>query len=926
MDHFVGRAGELAFLDAEMRAARAGRPRVVVIDGEPGVGKSSLLSRFVSQQQGSQQQDVCLLRASGAEAEMLLPWGVADQLLAAAGAAGQAGPSGPSGPVAAGARPKDADPLAVGASLVAAVGELQAGDRPVVLLVDDLHWSDRPSGQALLFALRRLRADRVLALVSTRPGELARLGEAWTRFTDGDDRATRLRLDGLGAEDLAALARALGAGELSSRAAMQLLEHTGGNALHCRALLEELGPGGLARAEGDLPAPRALSAVVLSQLTALSAQARGLVTAAAVLGLRCPLATAIALARVSDPLAALAEAVATGLVVQDRAAIGREIAFAHPLVHAAVRDSLSVIERHHLHQGAAGLVTGQAAFTHRVAAAIGPDDSLAADLEHAAREAAVAGLSAQAAVWLAQASAASTVRADQERLLLDAVAELVARGDVAGATALWPWVAGFGPSARRSALLGHLDLLRGLGPVVEAHLLEAWQAHNPATESLVGAAAATSLSGYLCTVQRIEEAIIWGERAVAASGANPASRLFALMPVALALTLAGRGREALSRLAVLPADACQVPQEYTDGLVIRGMCKLFTDDPAGAVADLLVGVARLRAGVNVRYAGQCLFYLTAAEYRLGRWDDATIHGELAVSLAHDADRTGEFAFSHGYAALVPAARGDWQLAGAHVEAAQAAARTATATGKSAAAMASAELAMARGELAEVLAATAVARDLGQVEFPGVADWRALEFEALVGLGRLDDAGAALAELDTISASGLRSVVMVAARLRGNLAVARGDLAAAKESFATAFQLADGLPMPLLRALLDRDDGRRLRRAGDRSGAVARFRQARERLVALGAQPYVAACDQELAGCGAEMGPARRQARWNLTAAELTVARLVATGRSNREVAAELFVSVKAVEFHLGHVFDKLGVRSRRALPAMLAEPPDRAGP
>jgi DNA-binding CsgD family transcriptional regulator len=118
------------------------------------------------------------------------------------------------------------------------------------------------------------------------------------------------------------------------------------------------------------------------------------------------------------------------------------------------------------------------------------------------------------------------------------------------------------------------------------------------------------------------------------------------------------------------------------------------------------------------------------------------------------------------------------------------------------------------------------------------------------------------------------------------------------------------------------DGRR--RAGDRNGAVARFRQARGRLVALGAQPYVAACERELTACGAEIRPERRQARWNLTASELTVARLVATGRSNREVAAELFISVKAVEFHLGHVFDKLGVRSRRALPALLAEPPRSA--
>jgi hypothetical protein len=79
--------------------------------------------------------------------------------------------------------------------------------------------------------------------------------------------------------------------------------------------------------------------------------------------------------------------------------------------------------------------------------------------------------------------------------------------DVARALALWPAVAQFGPSARRSALLGHPDLLCGRGPVIEAHLLEAWQAHNPDTEPLVGAAAATSLAAYLSTAGRLEGAI-----------------------------------------------------------------------------------------------------------------------------------------------------------------------------------------------------------------------------------------------------------------------------------------------------------------------------------------------------------------------------------------------------------------------------------
>ena len=341
------------------------------------------------------------------------------------------------------------------------------------------------------------------------------------------------------------------------------------------------------------------------------------------------------MAGLGDPVTALNEAADAGLLVEERAGSGTVIAFTHPLVHAAVRDDLGPARRRRLHQAAAALVPSPAALAHRVAAAFGPDESLASDLEKAAHEAARAGEVAQGAAWLVQASAASADRAGQERCLLDALAALVGSADVTGAVSLWPQVAALGASARRSALLGHLDLLCARGPVVEAHLLEAWQAHNPDTEPLVGAAAATSLAAYFCTLRRLEEALTWGERAVAASAGNTATRLQALIVVALSLTLAGRGPDGLARLGELPAAAGEVPLELTDGLVMRGMCRLFIDDLTGAMTDLLVGMARQRAGVSSRDPGHTLVYLSDAEYRLGAWDDALIHSALAVSLAHD---------------------------------------------------------------------------------------------------------------------------------------------------------------------------------------------------------------------------------------------------------------------------------------------------
>ena len=156
-------------------------------------------------------------------------------------------------------------------------------------------------------------------------------------------------------------------------------------------------------------------------------------------------------------------------------------------------------------------------------------------------------------------------------------------------------------------------------------------------------------------------------------------------------------------------------------------------------------------------------------------------------------------------------------------------------------------------------------------------------------------------------------MVAAARLRGDLATAAGHQAAAAAAFATAWRRAEGLRVPLALAQLEISDARRLRAAGQPQAAVARLRSARQRLITLGARPFLEACDRELAAAGAPAEPETAPAFVGLTPAEQAVARLVATGRSNRQAAGELYVSVKTVEFHLGHIFDKLGIRSRKDL-------------
>jgi len=914
---FVGRAGELAVLEAAAAAARSGQPKVVLVEGEGGIGKSALLARFASGL-----ADATVLRASGDEAELLLPYGMVGQLLASARGAG----GGPPGLLAA-ELSDGVDPLAVGADLVAWFGQFRG---MVLAIIDDLQWADGPSARALLFAVRRLHADQVLVVLSARAGELSRLGEGWQRFLAGDHRAGRVRLGGLGPADVVALGRALGAGELPRRAVGRLLEYTGGNPLYCRAVLEEAGIEGLDPPGEALSVPRSLAGMVLLRVGSLSLDTRELVVAAAVLGPHCELAAAAALAGLGDPLPALGEAVAAGILAEQPGGATAGIEFSHLLVQRAVYGDLSPARRHWLHQRAAGLVGRDPALGHRVAAATGPDDGLAGELEAAGRQALDLGRTAQAAAWLAKAAASSEPEA-ADRRLLDALEILVTYGKVAEAEILASRVAAAGPGARRSWLLGALDFLASRAALAEDRLLAAWQAHDRARDASVGAAAATQLAVLCLVAGRIPEAIEWGERAAAAGAAPPAVRHRALGVLAIALSVHGRGSEGLARLAFLPAAPAGVPRVYTDTLVLRGMARVWAEDLAGAIADLSTAAARLRAGVPLRGASQCLSHLATAEYHLGYWDDAVLHAELAVSLARDADRVWDLGYLHTTAAVVPALRGDWEVAGAHVRMATEAAQAVGDVGAiGAAATARAFLASARGDLEGVADAAAALRAAGGAQFLSLQagyNWRSLEIDALIGLARPGQAEKALAELEALSPAGPPSALVAAARLRGDLARAAGHHDAAAAAFQTAWRRAQGLRMPLELAQLEISDARRLRAAGQPQQAVARLRSARQRLITLGARPYLQACDRELADAAAPAGPETAPGLPGLTPAEQAVARLVATGRTNRQAAAELYVSVKTVEFHLGHIFDKLGIRSRKDLTTRTSAtlPPHPAG-
>jgi DNA-binding CsgD family transcriptional regulator len=889
---FVGRQSELAVLAERLAAAGTGHPQVVYVEGEAGGGKSTLLSRFL----GSLTNTV-VLEVTGDEAETLFPYGIIGQLRP--GVLTEPG----------------TDPMAVGARLLDLLDRLQGDGQVVVLVIDDLQWADRPSSRAVLFALRRLRADKVLAVVSTRAGELADPG--WARFVGGDSRVTRMRLGGLSPGDLIELAAGLGLGVLSQRGASRLAAHTEGNALYCRALLDEIGIAGLsAPGERGLPAPRHLSAVILARVAALPAATQSFLAAASVLGQHAPIPAIASVARLPDARNDVDGAVAAGLLTEGDPA---ELAFTHPVYRAAIYADLRPASRRELHARAAEVVAGRARLAHRVAASVGPDEALASELEGSARASAAAGDAAASAWALEQAAALSPAAADRESRLLDAALALLNAADTpAAARVLASCQAS---SARRDALTGLLGVFTG-SPSAESRLLAAWQAHDPGSESEIGARAATSLANWMVLSGRPDQALIWADRAVGGTVAGSALRAMARTAQAYAFAAGSRSPEGLAALGFLPVSGNEVPMPETDALVMRGMLKVYVDDLPGAIADLGVASARLRTGLPSTYPGPCLAHLSDAHFRRGDWDAALTHAQLATSLAQDTDRPVDLARAHARAAQVLAFRGQWPAARAHSSAARAAAeRLPLVMAVASATVAGASLAFARGDLAGVLLATEPVRATGVLGVggrPGIFNWRAMEADALIGLGRLDDAEAALSDFEAaIPPAGLASAALAHARGQGNLAAARGHAAEAEAAFSRAHAYEAAAPMPFEHALLSLDDGRRLRTAGNRPAAVAQLEKAHQLFSGLGADPYVQACATELAAMQVTAATGSPAALLGLSRSELAVARLVATGLTNREVASELFVSVKTVEYHLRNSYIKLDISSRQALSALL---------
>ncbi|WP_405961975.1 AAA family ATPase [Streptomyces sp. NBC_00723] len=910
---FFGRADALEQLDDRLARAARSEPQIVLVDGPAGIGKTSLVRRFLASAHAGCQ----VLRASGEEMEMDLPYGVAAQLLVHArrvvdvpeGELEHTTRSG--GPVP--------DPIAVGSCLLDALGRIQ-DHATGVMVIDDVHWADTPSLHALTFVLRRLRFDRVLTLLVTRDAADTRLPPGLRRILHADT-TLEVTLAGLGLTELTALNAAVGPSALPRWAIARLREHTDGNPLHTRALLQQLPAEVLGGGGVSLPAPRAYERLIAERLEACAPDTRRLVGAVSVLGMSSPVHLAAQIGTVPDPLEALSEAMGRELLEEGTVGSVPRAVFPHPLLRAAVYHGLEPAERSRLHGLAAqGVHEPGIALGHRVHAAVGPDEELADDLLRFAAgqcEKGAWSTAASASMAAARLSAAPSLGAQHT---LRAVEYLLLAGDVSQAAELERTVREMPPGAEQHYVLGHQALTAGRLDEARRELDACWESGVAATETLRKAA---EQMAWLCLIQGDARGIVhWARRGL---GLPPGKRSsFLRDSLAIGLAISGDYGEGMASLAHLPECGPRNSPEQLDGLLARGMLHLWNGQLSDARRDLEDAFTSHRRGGLPYAALVALGFLTDAEYRSGRWDEAIAHGTQAVSLAEDTDQVSILAVVHAFAACPLAGRGDFRAAEAHAGAAAEHARVLGDVNDAAfAATALASVHAARGHHEGTVAA--LSPFLGQdivhrhgIDEVGLVAWRPLLVEALVRTGCADAGEEVLVPYEAGAAARRRWLDQAAAaRCRGVLEGARGDVEAAEHAFRTGLGYCDGGEPCWEQALLRLSYGAFLRRAGRRSSAVAELEAAWRTFHRLRAVPYLERCAAELAACGRVSARPQEVVHPLLTAQELTVAQMAARGLTNRHIARELVLSVKTIEYHLGNTYAKLGISSRTDLVAKL---------
>jgi DNA-binding CsgD family transcriptional regulator len=900
-ERILGRGAELLEVGA-LLADETLMACALVLFGAAGVGKTTLWEEGIRL---ATERGLRVLAARPAEAEAALPFAALGDLI------------GPVVDTIELPRPQraaldralqrsdadePADRLAVSRAVLGLLRGL-AHDGPLVVAVDDVQWLDTPTERALTFALRRLTDVPARVLVACRtaggPPPLGLHG------------ARQVAVDPLPAGELGALLHDRLGLELARPRLLGLHRACGGNPFYAleigRALQRDH------RAGGPLPVPESLGELLRLRLEALPAAARE----AALLTAASTHPTWTLIERAAGGTDGLAEAVRAGVLALD----DDRVRFSHPLHASIAYGSAAPWERRAAHRRLADVAPDAHERAQQLSIAIEePDEHVASELESAAAVAADRGAPETAARLAERAAELTPQDGEARRRRLAAAAEHhVASGDPARARAILDALVVAVPAGPERA-----RLLWRLADAVD----DVEESIRLCERALGEAAGDPSLAAEIHTALGVFTWIA-GQRERSAGHTREAARFAELAgdETLLAISLAEAchadvvlrstfPREDMDRALALEARLASFPTYLRPSFQL-GVILMYTDELDAARPLLAAELARMQAAGDEAGRSGVLYRLAELELRAGNWGTAHRHARAAVELAASSNHEQEQAVVLSGLGLVLAHLGRLEEAGEHAEQARALARESgdmTIVQRADATLGFA--ALSRGDAAEAVAWLWPARadlqrqGVGELSISQVVQ---NEIEALILLGRLEDADAAIAFVEQQGrVSGRAWHAAVSARGRALLAAAHGDDAAARVHVERALLAHERLPQPFERARTLLAQGTIERRGKHRAAARAALTEALELFDGLGAALWAEKAASELARI-----PGRGRASSELTETERRVAELVASGLSNKEVAARLFVSVRAVEANLSKVYAKLGVRSRSQLAGRL---------
>ncbi len=912
----IGRDHELQALHAALAAAESGVSSVLVLSGEPGIGKSALLADAREAATGS------VLSTVGMEGESGIAYvnladvfrhhlsdldAIADRQGAALASIFAVGPSSP------------ADRFTVSVATLSLLAAI-ANRGPVLVTVDDAHWLDPASFDALLFAANRLEVEGVVLVFGVRPG---------TAAADRLGRFPTLALAGLDAASARALVTSSGLPPLSEVSAARLVEESGGNPLALITLPSTMTAEDLSLwALGDEPLPigSVLQSAFEGSIHELPESTRRALLLLAVTGSDAPQHLRPTLEAEGLSLDDLDPAEDAGLVGYEH---GR-LDFRHPLIRASVYQGASSRQRRRAHQRAAALLAhaGPSMLErrgwHLVAGGAAPDDALADAFAAAADHELQSANFTVAGKLYERSSQLTPGRKGAMRRLLQAAHALRLAGAIDECRTLLQDARGLDKDPELVSAVGHalhrLEVWRGAMLTGRDGLLQigrrlAVDHPGPAADILSDAALASIVIGDLPTATAASTQAM----SLVADGQQAAPlQVATIAAMVMALTGDPAARAVLEQRAdeIDAVDALGVDFFYQLILAVSiGYQALEEIDRAADLLERAVEGARDRSAVGLLPFR--LSSLSRIEFWRGRWTRSRALVHEGLRLAADTGWVGERPSSLAALARLEAVTGQPEEARAHAAEAIAASTAAGATtyrclGLSALGL----LELTQGRPAAAIEAyqeiADFADEVGFADSP-VLWWSSDLIECLVLEGRQDAAERELARLEKLASSVAQpTTVAVAARCRA--LVHPDDF---EQQMRLALTLHERAAMPFETARTRLLLGEYLRRRGQQRDARAELSAALAVFDRLGAVDWASRARNELEAAGVRVrGP--ETGLTELSPQELQVALAVARGLSNREVAGQLFLSTKTIEFHLRNVFQKLGINRRTQLAALVA--------